>query len=140
MPDELDDVFMIAPGADAVDDLLPLDQLDPPLFADYIDDPAFEWYDDAGQQRAGDYSLQPIGRPYIEIMLGAQTREEHAYWRDTICGGARSAPVTVRCLNKTANEFFNFNGQIEVTEQPTWQDGAWRDAKYTVRRLKVIAE
>jgi hypothetical protein len=135
--------YQIAEGHDNAAGLTALEALEPPLFAAYADGVLSEWHDSEGQAWAGDRRVVPIGRAWAAWRFFRLTADELAYLRENFGAGvgSRSAPVTIRTLDKGAGAFANFNATLvlpDLVKDARWDAGGWNEVRVELRDLAEI--
>gem|GEM_PF-6699839 len=133
--------YKIANGHDNVAGLTELALLDVPLFAAYADGVVTEWHDTEAWLWSGDRQLVPVGRAWAGWRLFRLTRDEMAYLRANFgsAGMAKTSPVTIRTLDKSANAFANFNATLVLPDPARgWEADGWNDVWLEFRDLVGI--
>jgi len=126
--------YKIADGHDNAAGLTPLEALDPPLFAAYADGLLSEWHDFEARAWSGDRLPVPVGRAWVAWRFFRLTRDELAYLRANF-----GSAVTIRTLDKGANEFVNFNATLVLPDPALgWDADGWDGVRIELRDLVGI--
>lgn len=126
--------YQIADGHDSEGDLTALAELEPPLFAAYVEGPATEWHESEGRVWSGDRRLVPVGRGWVVWRFFRLTPDEMAYLRDSF-----GAQVTIRTLDKGAGAFGNFNATLVLPDPAQgWDADGWSDVRVEFRDLEGV--
>ncbi len=126
--------YQIADGHNNAAGLVALEELDPPLFAAYADGLLSEWHDSEARVWSGDRQLVPVGRAWVAWRFFRLTRDEMQYLRNNF-----GSAVTIRALDKGANEFANFNATLVLPDPALgWEADGWDHARVEFRDLAGI--
>jgi len=126
--------YQITDGHNSDDDLAALAELDPPLFAAYVDGPATEWHESEARLWSGDRQLVPVGRAWVVWRFFRLTRDEMAYLRENF-----GAQVTIRTLDKGADAFAIFNATLVLPDPAVgWDADGWSDVRVEFRDLEAV--
>ncbi|MEO8396498.1 MAG: hypothetical protein ABI700_26125 [Chloroflexota bacterium] len=126
--------YQIADGHNNAAGLVALEALDPPLFAAYADGLLSDWHDFEARTWSGDRQPVPVGRAWVAWRFFRLTRDELAYLRANF-----GTAITIRTLDKGANEFANFNATLVLPDPSLgWEADGWDQVRVEFRDLEAL--
>lgn len=126
------DNHYIAANWDSENDLVRWHKLNPPYFENYVRGFNTRWKDSDRYEMAADRMLKATGKPAVEYQF-AMREQEYQYLKTTFCAGGRTGRVTIRTYNGVS--WSNYNGVLELPEDPELKDGIYQELTILIRDL-----
>lgn len=127
----------IADGHDNEVGLEYLEDLDPPLFEEYIGDGVLtEWHPYVTRERAGNGVYVPIGRPWVAWLFKRLTKEELTFLLEEF-----SDFVTISTLDKSDHSYKSYNATLvkpDLIDMASWDQDGWDDVRVEFHDLEEI--
>lgn len=115
-----------------------LEDLDPPLFSEFIADGGVltEWHPYVTRERAGNGVYVPIGRPWVAWIFQRLEKEELSYLLENF-----GDFVTISTLDKSDYTYKTFNATFvpsDLIDMASWDMDGWDEVRIEFHDLEEI--